>query len=33
VRQSDLLGDIVIERRSINAVAAIEAAEVGADED
>ena len=33
VRQSDLLGDIVIERRSINAVAALEAAETGADLD
>lgn len=31
VRQSDLLGDIVIERRSSQAVAAMEAAEVGAD--
>lgn len=33
VRQSDLLGDIVIERRSPQAVAALEAAEVGAVED
>ena len=31
VRQSQLLGDIVIERRSIQALAAIEAAEAGAD--
>ena len=31
VRQSDLLGDIVIERRDNSAVAALEAAEVGAD--
>ncbi|MCB1089799.1 MAG: hypothetical protein KDM63_22350, partial [Verrucomicrobiae bacterium] len=33
VRQSELLGDIVIERRSAQAVAALEAAEVGAVED
>jgi len=33
VRQSDLLGDIVIERRSIHAVAALEAAETGTDGD
>jgi segregation and condensation protein A len=33
VRQSELLGDIVIERRSVSAVAAIEAAEIGASED
>jgi len=33
VRQNDLLGDIVIERRSISAVAALEAAETGADDD
>ena len=32
VRQNDLLGDIVIERRSISAVAALEAAETGADD-
>ena len=31
VRQSELLGDIVIERRNTSAVAALEAAEVGAD--
>jgi segregation and condensation protein A len=31
VRQSDLLGEIVIERRSTQAVAALEAAETGAD--
>ena len=31
VRQSDLLGDIVIERRDNSAVAALEAAEVEAD--
>jgi len=31
VRQHELLGDIVIERRSISAVAALEAAETGAD--
>ena len=31
VRQSDLLGDIVIERRDNSAVAALEAAEVGTD--
>jgi len=33
VRQSDLLGDIVIERRSTHAVAALEAVETGADPD
>ena len=32
VRQNELLGDIVIERRGVNAVAALEAAEIGADE-
>ena len=32
VRQSELLGDIVIERRSLNTVAALEMAETGADE-
>ena len=31
VRQSDLLGDILIGRRGNSAVAALEAAEVGAD--
>ena len=31
VRQSDLLGDIVIGRRNNSAVAAFETAEVGAD--
>lgn len=33
VKQSELLGDIVIERRSISAVAALEAAEMGAESD
>lgn len=33
VRQSELLGDIVIERRTISAVAALQAVEVGADEE
>jgi segregation and condensation protein A len=33
VRQSELLGDIVIERRSNSSVAALEAAETGADSD
>jgi segregation and condensation protein A len=31
VRQNELLGDIVIERRDNQSVAALEAAEVGAD--
>ena len=33
VRQSELLGDIVIERRTVHAVNALQAAEVGADEE
>ena len=33
VRQSELLGEIVIERRSLQAVAALEAVETGADVD
>lgn len=33
VRQSELLGDIVIERRTVHSVNALQAAEVGADEE
>ena len=33
VRQSDLLGDIVIERRSTSSLAAVEATETGAEQD